>query len=160
MPAADIVRSKMKQPMSAKPTKTDENGRYFILLFRHGSYKLTVRLRIPNLHPDRHGLQVQQRANVDVVLKTGEVNTSVTVSGEAPRLDSVTATFGRVVESASVLEHAAQLQEYTRSGDADSRCVRHDRIYRDELCLEWHSQFAGGCLIDGTTVPFRNRMAA
>jgi hypothetical protein len=85
-------------------TSTDENGRYFIASLPPGSYKLTV--EAPGFQTSiRTGmtLQVQQRANVDVTLTTGEVNTSVTVSGEAPRLDSVTATLGRVVESASVL---------------------------------------------------------
>jgi hypothetical protein len=47
-------------------------------------------------------LQVQQQADVDVVLNVGDVATSVLVAGETPRLDAVSATLGRVVENRSV----------------------------------------------------------
>ena len=48
-------------------------------------------------------LQVQQQASVDLVLTPGDLATTVTVQGETPRLDAVSATLGRVVDNASVL---------------------------------------------------------
>lgn len=103
IPAAEVVVENESTNIRQN-TKTDESGRYFIPSVPPGSYRLTVEAS-GFRKSIRTGmvLQVQQRANVDVVLTPGEVNTSVTVSGEAPRLDSVTATLGRVVESASVL---------------------------------------------------------
>ncbi|MGH9628839.1 MAG: carboxypeptidase regulatory-like domain-containing protein, partial [Bryobacteraceae bacterium] len=85
-------------------TTTNENGRYVLASLSPGSYRLSV--ETPGFQTSvRTGmvLQVQQQATVDIVMTPGEVNTSITISGEAPRLDATTATLGRVVENASVL---------------------------------------------------------
>ena len=82
---------------------TDARGEYLFTLLPPGSYKLTVTM--PGFQLSVHSglvLQVQQQAEMDVVLHVGDVSTSVLVAGEAPRLDAVSATLGRVVENRSL----------------------------------------------------------
>ena len=82
---------------------TDSRGAYLFTLLPPGSYRMTVQM--PGFQTSvRSGmvLQVQQQADVDVVLNVGDVSTSVLVAGEAPRLDAVSATLGRVVENRSL----------------------------------------------------------
>src|SRR5215510_9147050 len=82
---------------------SDSRGAYLFTLLPPGSYKMTVAMTGFQTSV-RSGvvLQVQQQADVDVVLTLGDVATSVMVEGEAPRLDAVSATLGRVVENRSV----------------------------------------------------------
>jgi hypothetical protein len=84
--------------------QTNERGVYFFTLLPPGSYKLAVEMLgfQTSVHAGMQ-LQVQQQATVDVVLTPGDISTSVTVTGESPRLDSVSSTLGRVVENKSVL---------------------------------------------------------
>ncbi len=84
--------------------KSDDRGYYFFALLPPGSYKLTV--ESPGFKTlERSGmvLQVQQAAKVNVELSPGEITTKIEVTGEAPRLDIVNATEGRVVENTSIL---------------------------------------------------------
>src|SRR5688500_8248920 len=82
---------------------TDSRGSYLFTLVPPGSYKLTV-AATGFQAAVRTGvvLQVQQQANLDFALTVGDVSTSVTVAGETPRLDAVSATLGRVVDNRSV----------------------------------------------------------
>src|SRR5690242_9061791 len=79
---------------------TDSRGAYLFTLLPPGSYRMTVEMTGFQISV-RSGLilQVQQQAEVDVVLHIGDVSTTVLVAGEAPRLDAVSATLGRVVEN-------------------------------------------------------------
>src|SRR6266581_3302690 len=83
--------------------QTDSRGAYLFTLVPPGSYRMTVELTGFQTSV-RAGmiLQVQQQAEVDVVLHVGDVSTSVAVEGEAPRLDAVSSTLGRVVENRSL----------------------------------------------------------
>lgn len=103
IPAAEVIVE--NEATNVRQTaRTDASGRYTIASLPPGSYRLTVEAAgFSKSVRSGMALQVQQRANVDVTLTPGEVTTTVTVGGEAPRLDSVTATLGRVIESASVL---------------------------------------------------------
>ena len=67
---------------------TDSRGAYLFTLLPPGSYKMTVAMTGFQTSI-RSGvvLQVQQQADVDVVLNVGDVTTSVVVAGETPRLD-------------------------------------------------------------------------
>src|SRR5262245_35356799 len=79
---------------------TDSRGAYLFTLLPPGSYKMTVELRgFQTAVRSGMVLQVQQQANVDIVLNVGDVATSVEVAGVSPRLDSVSATLGLVVEN-------------------------------------------------------------
>jgi hypothetical protein len=82
---------------------SDSHGLYLFTLLPPGTYQLTVEMQgfQTSVRPGMV-LQVQQQAEVDVELSVGDVSASVIVQGEAPRLDSVSATLGRVVENRSL----------------------------------------------------------
>lgn len=84
---------------------TDNRGYYFFTMLPPGNYRLEV-MQSGFKTYSRTGivLQVQQAARVDVALSLGEISTKVEVSGEAPRLDTVDATLGRVVDNKSMLD--------------------------------------------------------
>ncbi|MDQ1473324.1 MAG: hypothetical protein QOJ99_4804 [Bryobacterales bacterium] len=103
IPAADIIVENEATNVR-QTTKTNASGRYFFASLPPGTYKLSAASPgFKTLIRSGLVLQVQQQANVDLVMTPGELTTSVTVSGEAPRLDSVSATLGRVVDNAAVL---------------------------------------------------------
>src|SRR5215831_7087523 len=82
---------------------TDSRGVYLFTQLAPGSYRLTVEM--PGFQVSIHAgiiLQVQQQADLDVGLHVGDVSTTVMVAGEAPRLDTVSGTLGRVVENRSL----------------------------------------------------------
>jgi len=84
---------------------SDPRGRYYFPLLPPGSYRLNVTLAgFQEFQRTGIVLQVQQAARVDVALKMGEVTTKVEVTGEAPRLDAVNATQGRVFSSSALLD--------------------------------------------------------
>ena len=78
---------------------SDSHGLYLFTLLPPGTYKLTV--DTPGFQTSvRSGmvLQVQQQAEVDIVLSVGDVATSVQVAGEAPReLSSPLAPYERAL---------------------------------------------------------------
>jgi hypothetical protein len=84
--------------------KTDSRGYFLVNLIPPGSYKLTATANGFEAFERRQMvLQVQQRANVDVRLTVGALTSTVAVTGEAPRLDTVEATLGRVVDRQTLL---------------------------------------------------------
>ncbi|MCE5308161.1 MAG: TonB-dependent receptor [Acidobacteriales bacterium] len=84
---------------------SDPRGRYFFPLLPPGSYRLNVTLAgFQTFQRTGVVLQVQQAARVDVALQMGEVTTKVEVTGEAPRLDAVNATQGRVFSNSALLD--------------------------------------------------------
>src|SRR5690349_6600296 len=67
---------------------TDSRGSYLLTQLPPGTYRLSVEMT--GFRASVHAgivLQVQQQADLDVVLQVGDVATSVMVAGEAPRLD-------------------------------------------------------------------------
>jgi hypothetical protein len=82
---------------------SNESGHYYFTAVP-GSYKLTAEMTgFATVVRAGLVLQVQQQASVDLVLTPGDLATTVTVQGETPRLDAISATLGRVVDNASVL---------------------------------------------------------
>lgn len=86
-------------------TQSNPNGGYYFSHLPPGPYRLSVEVAgfqafvRSGIH-----LQVQQQATVDVLLNPGDVTTRVEVTGEAPRLDAVSGTLGRVIENKSLLD--------------------------------------------------------
>ncbi|WP_321470228.1 TonB-dependent receptor [uncultured Paludibaculum sp.] len=85
-------------------TVSDTRGWYYFPLLPPGHYKLTVAVTgFKTFERSGMVLEVQQSARVDVVLSPGDLSVKVEVTGEAPRLDAVDATMGRVVDNTSLL---------------------------------------------------------
>jgi hypothetical protein len=84
--------------------KSDSRGYFLFTLVPPGRYKLTaVAAGFQTFERKGMQLQVQQRASVDVALTVGAASSSVTVSGDALRLDTVNATLGTVVANEILL---------------------------------------------------------
>jgi len=83
--------------------KSDEGGRYYISFLPPGSYQLTVEMAgFKKFVRSGMALQVNQKAGINVELSPGDVNTRVEVTGEAPRLDAVSATLGKVFNQKAI----------------------------------------------------------
>lgn len=84
--------------------KTDHLGYYLFEFLPPGNYRLTVTMSgFETFVRTAMPLETQQKARVDVPLKPGAVTTKVVVTGEAPRLDTTTATQGQVVTNNEML---------------------------------------------------------
>jgi hypothetical protein len=86
-----------------RTVNTDSNGSYTIPNLGVGHYSVTVSATgfktstIPDVE-----LQVAQSASVNVVLQLGQMTESVTVSGEAPLMNTVSSTVSQVVDTKAV----------------------------------------------------------
>jgi hypothetical protein len=99
-------------PVSAT---TNDRGFYFVPDLRPGVYtvsvqhvgfKLTVRSGLT--------LQLRQTARVDFTLELGEVNEKVTVTAEAPVLESETSERGLVVDGTKIVEMPLNGRDYNQ----------------------------------------------
>ena len=78
--------------------KSDKRGYYLFEFLPPSSYRLTVTMAgFETFVRSRMVLEIQQKARVDVAMTPGAVTTKVEVKGEAPRLDTATATQGQVI---------------------------------------------------------------
>lgn len=83
---------------------SDQVGRYRLLNLPPGVYRVSVEVMgFQTFIRTGMEMQVNQNVGLDVVLTPGDVNSSVTVTGEAPRLDTQDASLGRVVDNKSLL---------------------------------------------------------
>jgi len=82
------------------PTKTNEDGIYAFPRIPIGRYELKVEAQgfKTYVNPDIV-LEVNQRARVDVPLQVGAISESVSVTGEAPVLQTDTTQVGAVIDS-------------------------------------------------------------
>lgn len=89
---------------NVKQTKqTNDRGIYYFPFLPPGPYRLRVEARgFKAFERTDIILQVQQSVKINIELSPGEINTMMEVTGEAPRLDNVNATLGRVVENISI----------------------------------------------------------
>jgi Carboxypeptidase regulatory-like domain/TonB dependent receptor len=83
-----------------KKAVTNEEGNYQILFLPPGPYRITVQMKgFRPLLREGVTLQVDQVARLDFELQVGEVTQTVSVTAEAPLLDSQTSSLGEVVNS-------------------------------------------------------------
>jgi hypothetical protein len=96
VPGAEVTIT--NEATNVKQTvKADEGGRYFISFLPPGSYNLTVEMAgFKKFVRSGMALRVDQQVGINVELSPGDVNARVEVTGEAPRLDAVSATLSQV----------------------------------------------------------------
>lgn len=83
--------------------RSNERGEYLFPRVPPGTYQLTAELEgFKSFVRSGLPLEVQQQALVNIVLTPGELTSRIEVSGEAPRLDAIDATLGRVVDNRAV----------------------------------------------------------
>jgi Carboxypeptidase regulatory-like domain len=84
---------------------TDAEGAYSFTLLSVGKYSITVEAK--GFRPyEQKGLELQVAANlrVDIRLEVGQLTEGVNVTGEAPQVDTASATLGKVVEERRIVE--------------------------------------------------------
>jgi len=85
--------------------RTDPQGNYVVPLLPPGQYVIEVEASGFKKFV-RHGLvlQVQQQAQVDVVLELGAITESVSVTAGAPLIEGTTSSVGKVVENRRIMD--------------------------------------------------------
>ena len=82
----------------ARSAQTDASGNYLISQLHPGRYTLSCELAgFKKLVQKGIDLQVNQRAQIDLVLQIGEVSEIVSVEGTAPLLESQSSVLGSVI---------------------------------------------------------------
>src|SRR6476646_9718170 len=83
---------------------TDERGSYTVPLLPPGRYQTSIQ-RTGFRSVERKGLvlHVNETANVDYALEIGSVNETVTVTGEAPLLETSQSSQGSIIDNAKVV---------------------------------------------------------
>lgn len=103
VPNAEITLTNLATREERK-VNTDENGGYTLTQVQPGIYDLTVRTQGFKEYLNKGlELNVNDRRTLNVTLETGAVNETVTVTGEAP-LVQTSPTVGDVVENRRVVE--------------------------------------------------------
>lgn len=104
MPGAAIVVTNLDTNATLE-TVTNERGLYTVPQLKIGSYSVAASL--PGFKTEvRTGitLQVQQVARVDFTLQVGEITDRVTVTAEAPLLETETSSVGQVINSKTIAD--------------------------------------------------------
>src|SRR5579862_167096 len=85
------------------PTKTNEDGIYAFPRVPPGRYELKVEAQGFKTYVNSQlALELNQRARVDVPMEVGAISESVSVTGEAPVLQTDTTQVGAVISSTTI----------------------------------------------------------
>ncbi|HEY6403754.1 MAG TPA: TonB-dependent receptor, partial [Blastocatellia bacterium] len=84
-------------------TETDSDGRYIFPAIKIGLYQVTVESR-GFKKAVRSGIQlnIQQQAEINITLETGEISQMVEVSGEAPLLQTQESSVGQSIDATTI----------------------------------------------------------
>jgi hypothetical protein len=100
---AQVVATETQRNIQ-QTTTTDAAGRYVLTNLPPGKYVLTVEARgFKKYTREALDLQVNQDVAINVALEVGAVSDSVTVTAEAPLLESSTSSVGKVVENREIV---------------------------------------------------------
>ncbi|MBI3698298.1 MAG: TonB-dependent receptor [Acidobacteria bacterium] len=103
VPNAQVVATETRRNILQRAT-TDAAGRYVLTNLPPGEYTLTAEASgFKKYTRESFPVQVNQDVTIDVALQVGEVTESVSVSAEAPLLESSTSSVGKVVENREIV---------------------------------------------------------
>ena len=89
---------------TSRSTVTSDSGDYVIPQLLVGSYDIKAELAgFKTSVQSGASLQVDQRARVDFTLQVGEVRDQITVSGEAPLVQTESGSVGQVIQSQAIV---------------------------------------------------------
>ncbi len=96
-------------------SRTNENGRYLALSLKPGVYSVSASAAGFKKYVNTGvTLQVNQTARLDIVLTIGEVTQEVTVSSEAPLLETETSSRGSVIDGRKMVELPLNGRDYNQ----------------------------------------------
>jgi len=94
---------------------TNESGRYFVPSLRPGVYTVSTSLAGFKKYVNSGvTLHVNQTARLDITLTVGEVTEAVTVTGEAPLLETETSNRGSVIDQRKMIELPLNGRDYNQ----------------------------------------------
>jgi hypothetical protein len=97
------------------PASTNAEGRYLFASLRPGSYRLTaVSNGFKQFVSQGLVLQVNQSARVDIQLTLGDVTQQVTVTADAPVLETETSSRGAVIDHTKMVELPLNGRDYNQ----------------------------------------------
>ena len=104
VPGAEVTV--MNKAMGAKTTVvTNDSGAYQVAYLNPGLYKITVEFPgFKTFVADDILVQVNDKLEYNVTLQVGEQTETITITGDAPLLNTATATMGQVVDSRRVAD--------------------------------------------------------
>src|SRR5207244_6037451 len=103
IPGATVTATNLGTQFS-RSAATDEAGEYALRLLPVGNYMVVVTLPgFKNFTQTGIVLEVGRDARVDATIELGDVNESVTVAGDSPLVDTVSASLARTVGQNEVL---------------------------------------------------------
>ncbi len=102
IPNADVKLTNIDTGLTLQ-TQTDSSGNYVFSPIKIGNYKVAVSAPgFSTTTQENIQLHVQDRIAVNVALKTGESNTSITVTEAPPLLQTEEGSTGQVIESKTI----------------------------------------------------------
>ncbi len=111
---SDVVLQNQKTQVS-QSTKTTSSGDFAFPYLDSGTYRLTV--KVPGFQTfvaTDITVQIQEKRRVNVSMVVGRTETTVEVSGEAPRIDTDSATIGTVISNREVAELPVSGREFSK----------------------------------------------
>jgi hypothetical protein len=81
---------------------TNDNGEYVIPLLQPGRYRITVELASFKTYQQEVTLQINQKAEINVLLTVGSQTEKVTVTAEVPPIQTQDSSVGLVIDTATI----------------------------------------------------------
>jgi Carboxypeptidase regulatory-like domain len=99
----------------SKSVTTNESGRYLLPGLKPGVYSVSALLAgFKKYVNSAVTLQVNQTARLDITLDVGEISQEVTVSAEAPLLETETSSRGAVIDGRKIVELPLNGRDYNQ----------------------------------------------
>src|SRR5579859_6372480 len=112
VPSVTVTATNSETGVAAKVT-SDDSGNYTLPSLAPGSYNITFeKAGFSSTVMNGITLQVDQKATLDASLKVGNVSQQVVVTGEAPIVNTESATVGTVIDTRQVLDLPLNLREF------------------------------------------------
>jgi outer membrane receptor protein involved in Fe transport len=104
LPTADVVVTNLETSVS-RATTADEQGRYRVTNLNIGQYEVTASMSGFQTAVRRGiALTIGREAVVDLTLRVGDVSEDVTVTGDAPLVDTRGGALGAIVDRDTIME--------------------------------------------------------
>ncbi|MCI0364320.1 MAG: TonB-dependent receptor, partial [Phycisphaerales bacterium] len=114
LPGASLIATNVDTGQEARAAANEE-GAYTLPLLRPGKYRVTVEKQgFQRLIRENVTVNTSERLRLDMVMEVGAVTESVTVTAQAPLLQSEQATLGHVVEGRTITSIPLATRNFTQ----------------------------------------------
>lgn len=155
LPGVTVIARNIETNAHAQVT-TGRLGQYFIPNLPAGSYELTAELsgfgteKRPGLV-----LRVGQEATVDFVLKTGAVSEEITVSAQAPVLETTRNTVGTIIDKDQIDALPVIERDFATLAKLSPGVTTGTGGNGDSISMNGQRGFANGFYVDGASAEWQ-----